>query len=195
MTIACIDVGYTDAPSQPAAAIAVCVVINAWSDAVAGSEHTATITSVGGYQSGRFFLRELPCIAAVLAKLPQPPTIIVIDGYVWLDDEDHPGLGKHLYDAVNQTTPIIGVAKTSFKGSLHAARLLRNGSTRPLFITAVGLPIAEATSNIAAMHGNHRIPTMLTRADRLSRCASAHLAYAVYKPCFPRRPFAATLGG
>ena len=169
MTIACIDVGYTDAPSQPTTAIAACVVINAWRDAVAASEHTVSISTIREYQSGQFYLRELPCIEAVLAQLPQAPTIIVIDGYVWLDDEAQPGLGKHLYDALNQTTPIVGVAKSSFKGSPHAARLLRKGSTRPLFITAAGLPITEATNNIAAMHGNHRIPTILARADRLSR--------------------------
>ncbi len=40
-----------------------------------------------------FYLRELPWIQAVLAKLDDPPEVIVVDGYVWLDEQESPGLG------------------------------------------------------------------------------------------------------
>ncbi|WP_442511864.1 endonuclease V [Novipirellula sp. SH528] len=169
MTIACIDVGYTDSESDPTTAIAACTAIADWKDAVAASEHVISIANVRDYQPGQFYLRELPCIEAVLAELKTPPSFVVVDGYVWLDDQDHPGLGKYLYDALNQIIPVIGVAKNPFKQSHHAHALLRGGSTRPLYITSVGIPVSQAASNIAAMHGPHRYPTILKRVDRLSR--------------------------
>ncbi|WP_442510553.1 endonuclease V [Novipirellula sp. SH528] len=169
MTIACIDVGYTESETDPTTAIAACVVINDWSDAASLSELVVNVDAVEDYQPGQFYLRELPCIKAVLGELPIPPTHIVIDGYVWLDDLDHPGLGKYLHDALNQTIPVIGVAKNPFKRSLHAHELHRGGSARPLYITSVGIPISQAASNIAAMHGPHRFPAILKRVDRLSR--------------------------
>jgi len=173
MTIACIDVGYTRSESDPTTAIAACVVINDWSDAASFSEYVVNVDAVRDYQPGQFYLRELPCIKAVLSEVPTPPSCIVIDGYVWLDGQDHPGLGKYLYDALNQTAPVIGVAKNPFKQSLHAHELCRGGSTRPLYITSVGIPIIQAASNIAAMDGPHRFPSILKRVDRLSRGESS----------------------
>ncbi len=169
MTIACIDVGYTESASDPTTAIAACVVIADWSDANAIAEHVICIANVRDYQPGQFYLRELPCIQAVLAELKTSPSCVVIDGYVWLDDQDHPGLGKYLYDAFDQIVPVIGVAKNPFKRSLHARKLYRGGSTRPLYITSVGISDSRAASNIAAMHGPHRYLTLLKQVDRLSR--------------------------
>ncbi len=169
MTIACIDVGYIESETDPTTAIAACVVINDWSDAATASEYVVHVTSFRDYQPGQFCLRQLPCIDAVLSVLPTSPTCIVIDGYVWLSDQDHPGLGKYLYDAMNQQIPVIGVAKNPFRGFDHAHELCRGSSDRPLYITSIGIPTAEAASNIAAMHGAHRFPSILKRVDRLSR--------------------------
>ncbi|CAD79111.1 MAG TPA: endonuclease V [Rhodopirellula baltica] len=169
MTIACIDVGYTESETDPTTALAACVVIKDWGDATSLSELVVNVDAVQDYQPGQFYLRELPCIKAVLSELLNPPTHIVIDGYVWLDDLDHPGLGNYLHDALNQAIPVIGVAKNPFKRSLHAHELQRGGSTRPLYITSAGIPVAQAASKIAAMHGPHRFPTILKRVDRLSR--------------------------
>lgn len=171
MTIACIDVGYTESESNPTTAIAACVVVNDWSDSNTIAEHVVRISDVRDYEPGQFYRRELPCIEAVLAALTTTPNIIVVDGYVWLDDQNYPGLGKYLYDALNQTIPVIGVAKNPFKQSLHAHELYRGGSTRPLYITSVGIPVPLAANNIAAMHGLHRFPTILKQVDRLSRGA------------------------
>lgn len=169
--IACIDVGYTEAESQPTTAVAACVVINDWADAVAASEHVVRIHDVRDYQPGQFYLRELPCIESVLAQLPNPPSQIIVDGYVWLDGQKQPGLGAHLYDALNRATPVIGVAKNPFRQSPHATVLYRGGSSRPLYITAVGIAAIEAANHIAAMHGSHRFPSVLKRVDSLSRGA------------------------
>ena len=78
--IACLDVGYTDTVARAA-----CVVINNWRASRPAAAHVAKIHEVKDYQPGEFYRRELPCIQAVLGKLNQPPTCIVVDGYVWLD--------------------------------------------------------------------------------------------------------------
>jgi deoxyribonuclease V len=169
--IACIDVGYTETESQPTTAVAACVVINEWADAAPTSEHVVYINDVRDYQPGQFYLRELPCIEAVLAELLGRPIQIIVDGYVWLDDQQQPGLGAYLYDALNRSVPVIGVAKNPFRRSPHATVVYRGGSSRPLYITAVGIPTTEAANHIAAMHGSHRFPSILKRVDQLSRGA------------------------
>ena len=162
--IACLDVGYDDT-----AARAACVVIKNWRDSRPTAEHVAKIHKVKDYQPGEFYRRELPCIQAVLAKLKQPPTCIVVDGYVWLDGNLRPGLGAHLHEAFDRKVSVIGVAKNPFKDTDHATELRRGKSDRPPYITAAGVPIAQAVVNIGAMHGPHRLPTILKRTDQLSR--------------------------
>lgn len=38
----------------------------------------------------------------------------VVDGFVYLNDEQKYGLGGYLYEKLNERIPIIGVAKTNF---------------------------------------------------------------------------------
>jgi deoxyribonuclease V len=121
------------------------------------------------YESGKFYLRELPHIRAVLALIVQPVTTIIVDGYVWLGA--NPGLGAHLYDALGQTTPVIGVAKTQF-ASATAIEVVRGASTRPLYVTAAGIDARMASEHVLAMHGEHRIPTLLRRVDQLARAVA-----------------------
>lgn len=65
------------------------------------------------------------CIPAVLQQLPTPPDLVVIDGYVWLDDRDRMGLGGHLFESLGQAVPIIGVAKTRFAAATSAVEVFR----------------------------------------------------------------------
>lgn len=162
--IACIDVGYSETTARAA-----CVVINDWNDPAPAAEYIAKIVEVQDYQPGEFYRRELPCIEAVLAKLPEMPDMIVVDGYVWLGDQDQKGLGAYLFEALDQKIPVIGVAKNPFKGSGHAIDLRRGQSDRPLFITAVGIELSVATDYVRLMHGPFRVPTILKRVDQLSR--------------------------
>jgi deoxyribonuclease V len=166
--IACLDVGYGESVARAA-----CVAIYDWRDSRPAAEYLAKVRDVQDYKSGEFFRRELPCIHAVLEKLEETPTCIVVDGYVWLSGENRPGLGAHLYESLGRKVPIIGVAKNPFKDTDHATELRRGASSRPLYITAVGLPIAQAVVNIGTMHGPHRMPTVLKRVDQLSRQESA----------------------
>ena len=65
--------------------------------------------------------------------------------------------------------PVICVAKTAFRGASHAAGVLRGGSSRPLYVTAAGLTVAEAASVVGEMAGRFRLPDALKRVDRLAR--------------------------
>jgi deoxyribonuclease V len=107
--------------------------------------------------------------AAVRAVLATAATldVLVIDGYVDLDPHGRPGLGAHVHDHVG--IPVIGVAKTAFRAAAHAAVVRRGTALRPLYVTAVGVPVEEAADLVAGMAGRHRIPVALRRADRLAR--------------------------
>ena len=94
---------------------------------------------------------------------------VVVDGHVWLGaNESRPGLGAHLYRALGASIAVVGVAKNSFAGN-QAIAVLRGQSKRPLYVTAAGTDVADAADAVRAMHGAHRIPTLLHQVDRLAR--------------------------
>ena len=68
--------------------------------------------------------------------------------------------------------PVVGVAKTRFRDDTWSARVLRGTSRRPLFVTAAGLDQTRAAELVLGMHGKHRIPSLLQRADRLAGAAA-----------------------
>jgi deoxyribonuclease V len=157
-----VDVHYPDAGG----AFAALVVAGDAEFATVVGEHVVRLDRVAPYQPGRFFLRELPAIAAVLAST-DPVDLLVVDGYVDLDPHGRPGLGAHVHAQLG--VPVIGVAKTAFGPATQAAPVLRGTSTRPLFVTAAGLPVERAAALVAAMAGPHRLPTALRRVDALCR--------------------------
>ena len=65
--------------------------------------------------------------------------------------------------------PVIGVAKSRFGTATHAVPVVRGSSARPLFITAAGMPAADAADLIRRMTGRYRLPDALRRADTLAR--------------------------
>jgi len=160
--IACCDVDYRDP-----GAVAAGLWFHDWTDNTSVAEAVVPIAQVAPYQPGQFYLRELPCLLAVLEKGP-PAEIIVLDGYVWLGD-GQPGLGAHLYQALDERAAVIGVAKTRYAGATSAQAVRRGGSANPLYVTAVGIDLSEAARHIAEMHGLHRIPTLLKKVDQLCR--------------------------
>jgi deoxyribonuclease V len=126
----------------------------------------AELDDVAPYRPGNFYERELPAIRAVLART-EPVDLLVVDGFVDLDPAGRPGLGAHVHAELGR--PVIGVAKTFFRSATHAVPVLRGSSRRPLYVTAAGLPLAEAAALIATMHGATRLPTALALVDRLAR--------------------------
>ena len=67
--------------------------------------------------------------------------------------------------------PVIGVAKTPFASATQASPVVRgsSGATRPLYVTAAGMPAAEAAELVRSMAGRYRLPDALRRVDALAR--------------------------
>jgi deoxyribonuclease V len=162
-------IAITDVHYRGDAATAACVVAERWSDEAAVEERVVEVAHVEAYRPGAFYERELPCLLAVLGAVRSPIDAVVVDGYVHLDDACAPGLGAHLHAALGGKLPVIGVAKTAFRGATFAARVLRGESRAPLFVTAQGMAREEAARLVGAMHGAHRLPTLIGRVDRLAR--------------------------
>jgi deoxyribonuclease V len=166
--IAILDVDY-----RGAGAVAAAVLAADWTDAVPAAEVVAQIPVAEAYVPGEFFRRELPCLLAVLDRCPVRPTLCVIDGFVWLGPGRR-GLGARVFEALGGSVPVVGVGKTAFRSAEPvAARVCRAKSRQPLWVTAAGMELAPAAEAVRSMHGLHRLPTLLKRADRLARTAPA----------------------
>ncbi len=165
--IAAFDTYYYDTNK----AKTVCLLLEQWTDTTPVGIYSEILEGVAEYTPGEFYLRELPCIMSLLAQMPVVHlTAIVVDGFVYLDDEGKPGLGAHLSKALQGAVPVIGVAKTNFATLVNNKRaLLRGDSIKPLFITAVGIDIEVATAHIKSMAGPYRIPTLLKQLDTLTK--------------------------
>jgi deoxyribonuclease V len=163
-TKVCLDVDY-----RPDCTVTACVGFNEWTDATAVLEKVVrSATPAADYEPGQFARREMPYLIDVLGSLKELPQIIVIDGYVFLD-EGKPGLGARLHEALHARAVVVGVAKTRFRGATAAIEVLRGKSKEPLFVDAVGMSREDAVRAVAAMAGPHRVPALLRRADQLAR--------------------------
>lgn len=142
-----------------------------WEDEKPKQIHKTVLNNIAEYESGQFYKRELPCILDLL-KTVDLSTInyIVVDGFVYLDDNGKFGLGAYLYEALDRKIPIVGVAKNSFAtiNQLNKS-VLRGESKKPLYITAVGTDLDSASKYIESMHGEYRFPTLLKMVDGYSR--------------------------
>jgi deoxyribonuclease V len=165
VVLACVDVDY-----RADEAWAACVLFREWTSANSRGMYLAHVDEVAPYQPGQFYLRELPCILAVLGQVPEKVETVVVDGYVWLGSDRRPGLGAHLYEALGRTTPVVGVAKSAFPET-PAIPILRGRSRRPLWVTSVGVECHDAASDIQQMHGPYRVPTLLRQVDACAQQA------------------------
>ncbi len=163
--IACLDVAYGDAATAVAGAL-----IESWDAKVPSQMRVRRFDSpTEAYEPGAFHKRELPLLLSIISEFDQPIETIVIDGYVWLDANGKPGLGAHLFASLGRLTPVIGVAKTRYRNDTWSIPVLRGASQRPLFVTSAGIQTNKAAECVRRMHGDHRIPTILTLVDRAAR--------------------------
>ena len=163
------DVQYTTQAGKDSA-IAAALLFADWSSATAERTFTRAINNIAPYEPGFFYKRELPCLLALLAALDLADLeAIVIDGYVTLGAGARAGLGLHLYEALQGRVPVVGVAKNRFAGTPKACEILRGTSQSPLFVTAVGIPLAVAKTLVVNMHGEYRFPTLLKQVDQCCR--------------------------
>jgi deoxyribonuclease V len=152
-----------------------CVLAKDWAASAAAAQFAQHVPGAPQrYEPGAFYKRELPLLLVMIKGLPFIPKAYVIDGYVWLGP-GKPGLGAHLYDAAGADAPVIGVAKTPFRGNACSILVFRGKSKQPLRITAAGIGAERAAALVAAMHGENRIPTLLKLADRLARSTASKI--------------------
>ncbi len=161
--IAAFDVHYLNDDATTA-----CVCFDDWADIISTQDFVELTHNVAPYEPGKFYKRELPCIISLLTKHNLRPDVIVVDGYVWLD-ENKLGLGGHLYNELGGIIPVIGVAKSKFAIHSKVKEVYRGTSQNPLYVTSVGIDLDEAARNIENMDGNFREPSLLKRADQFCR--------------------------
>nr|WP_317043961.1 endonuclease V [Chryseobacterium sp. T16E-39] len=123
------------------------------------------------YESGAFYKRELPCILSLLKQIPlKEGDVIVVDGYVTLNDEGKMGLGGYLYEKLNEKYPVVGIAKNEFASPDNLRKSIYRGESKtPLFLTSKGIDPDLLKTKIKHMHGLYRMPTLLKKLDQLTR--------------------------
>ena len=162
--IVALDVHYTRDGAVTAG-----VGFDAWDSPSGRWSFVSRRTQVEPYEPGAFYKRELPCLLGLLDESEVQPSCLVVDGFTFLGRADRPGLGAHLFEALGGRVPVVGLAKSAFAGIDADHAVCRGGSRRPLFVTCAGMALPDAKAHVAAMHGTHRIPTLLAAVDALCR--------------------------
>lgn len=165
--ILAVDVKYNE---KEKSAKAVGLLFN-WEDEKQVKVITKSINEINQYKSGEFYKRELPCIKAIMEDLAHIEiTAIIIDGYVFIDNNNGYGLGGHVYEVYNKKISVIGVAKTPFfKNKETVKKIYRGKSKNPLYVSSIGVDLDYVSKKIQEMHGDYRIPTLLKKLDGLTR--------------------------
>lgn len=136
-------------------------------------QHTiiTEVEKVEEYTSGQFYKRELPCILQLIQNIDITNIeCIIVDGHVYVHNNLNLGLGGHLYHALQENVPIIGVAKKSFIDTEQVSFPIYRGTSKsPLYISTIGYDIEKAKQNIKTMYGDFRIPTLLKELDRITK--------------------------
>jgi deoxyribonuclease V len=161
---AILDVGY-----RGDSAVTACIHFREWGDPRPSAVTLSRRRHVAPYVPGRFFERELPCLLQALNEADTRFDVLVIDGFVHLQPPLARGLGAHLAATVPGPAAVVGVAKRSLRVADRFVPVWRGRSRKPLFVSAIGMPVAEAAALVVRMHGPHRLPTLIRLADRLSR--------------------------
>ncbi|NIF05997.1 endonuclease V [Chryseobacterium sp. Tr-659] len=149
----------------------VCIAFENWTSEKEVEIFVEQIPVTSEYESGAFYKRELPCILSLLKKIVlQEGDIIIVDGYVTLDNDGKIGLGGYLYNALDKKYPVVGIAKNEFTTPDSRRRnVLRGESKTPLFVTAVGIEVDDVKTHVEQMNGAFRMPALLKKLDQLSR--------------------------
>ncbi len=167
--IACFDVYYRE---DCAVACSVVFAMEPRERIIA--EYRSVVKRVSEYRPGEFYKRELPCLLSVYESIGEKIDLIIVDGYVYLGN-GRKGLGWHFFTALDKRIPVVGVAKTYFKGNNDYLKVYRGKSNRPLYVSSVGIELNYSADLIRKLKGKNRIPDVLGRVDLLSRVDRAEL--------------------
>lgn len=118
---------------------------------------------------GELDLRALPWLVQLLDANGLQPEAIVLDGFVHLDAQETPGLGRRLHDTLGGRTAVIGVSKSGFKDTPEQFEVHREEETAPLVITCAGIDLGAAKARVRMMHGRKRVPTLMKLAARIAK--------------------------
>lgn len=159
----CFDVYYYEGYAK-----ACCIVFESGPAERVISLYSELVRPIRDYFPGKFYKRELPCILKVYEKVEENLDLLIIDGFVLLG-KDEKGLGGYLFESLDGKIPVIGVAKTFFRGSSNYMEVYRGNSSKPLFVSSLGVDLDAAAAFIKNLKGDNRLPDILKRVDRLTR--------------------------
>ncbi|MCU6792143.1 endonuclease V [Paenibacillus sp. WQ 127069] len=160
--IIAVDVYYEENKAK-----SVGVIFQCWEDSKPHEVIVSYTENPHEYETGFFYKRELPCIQELmkLTDIDQIHTIVV-DGYVYLNNEKKPGLGHYVYTNFSGKIPVIGVAKNTFRDNeAFVKKIYRGNSSKPLYITSVDIDLADAAQHVQSMYGEYRFPHLLKLLD------------------------------
>ena len=160
-----VDVQFDKAGGATAAAAA----FDDWGAFEATKTYSLKIDHVEKPVKGELDLRELPWLIQLLNANALQPEAIVFDGFVFLDPQETPGLGAHLFNALGGRTPVIGASKTAMKDAPAQFEVHREDETPPLIVTCAGIDLGAAKARIRMMHGKKRMPTLMKLAARVAK--------------------------
>ncbi|WP_368407648.1 endonuclease V [Chryseobacterium edaphi] len=128
----------------------VCIALEDWSSEKENEIFTENTQITSDYESGAFYKRELPCILSLLSKIElKENDIIIVDGFVTLNNDGKIGLGGYLFNALDQKIPIVGIAKNEFSSPDEKRRIVVRGESKtPLFLTAMGIDVDEVKKKV-----------------------------------------------
>jgi len=149
----------------------VCIAFEDWNSETESFIYSENTEISADYESGAFYKRELPCILSLLKKIDlKEGDLIIVDGYVTLDNSGQIGLGGYLYESLNKKYPVIGIAKNGFASEDNLRKTIFRGESKtPLFLTAGGIDTDDIKIKVENMYGAYRIPTLLKKLDQLTR--------------------------
>lgn len=163
--ILAIDVYYIDDTAKSVG------VLFDWNDAQPQEVIIDIKQGVAEYVPGEFYKRELPCIEALLKKIPlEKVETIIIDGHIYVDDSLKYGLGGYVWELLAKKIPIIGVAKNAFhSNTTTVVPVYRGESKKALYVSAIGMDITTAVTHLEKMHGEYRFPSILKELDTITK--------------------------
>lgn len=150
-------------------ALAAGVAFDEWDAAEPLKTYTARIAHVEKAVAGEPYRRELPCLMQLLREHGLQPEVIVIDGFVYTDAQETPGIGQYLHHALGGRTSVIGISKSAMKETPAQFEVYRDEEARPLIVTSVGIELGAAKARVRSMHGKRRIPTLMKLVARIAR--------------------------
>ncbi len=160
-----------DVQIQGDTALVAAVAFDDWAAFEGTKNYSLKIDHVEKPAKGELDLRELPWLLQLINANGLQPEVIVFDGFVHLDAQETPGLGRRLHDTLGGRTAVIGVSKSLFKGSDTPEQfcVFREDETPPLVVTCAGIDLGAAKARIRTMHGRKRVPTLMKLAARIAK--------------------------